>query len=49
MRKGRSSSRTPAEAVGPRQHEFNTGVEALGTKGSSPSARGKPLRRAAQP
>lgn len=49
MRKGRSSSWIRQPLWDPRWHEFNTGVEALGTKGRSPSPRGKPPQRAARP
>lgn len=49
MRKGRSSSWIQQQLWDPRQHEFNAGAEALGTKGRSPSPRGKPPQRARRP
>lgn len=49
MRKGRSSSWIQQQLWDPRQHEFNAGAEALGTKGRSPSPRGKPPQRAPRP
>ena len=39
MSKGRSSSWIQQQLWDPRQHEFNAGLEALGTKGRSPSPR----------